>query len=377
MRLPIFYGMLIFLLLGCSRKQQDNNEDSVELQIPLQYAKGFAVYKGEGYYRVDIRNSKDTLDIIETYYLVTDSLKYKRSTDRFEISIPVKEIASISTTHIGFLAAFDKQSQLAGITGSRWVHDEEVKAGLESGSVTDIGADGLVDHERLIGIQPDVLLAYESGLDAEGQADQIRRFGIPVVLINEYLEDHPLGMAEWGKLFALLMNNPESGELWFNELSKEYQAINEQVKDIEIQPSVMTGLPFRGEWTISGGKSFAATFLDDAGANYLWKDDERVGNYPVSIEEVLQRATDANIWVNPGAAGNIQRILETDSRLKTLEPIKSGMVFNNNKRVNEHGGNDYWESAVAKPQRVLKDLALIFHPNIFPNDTLYYYTQLK
>ena len=40
-------------------------------------------------------------------------------------------------------------------------------------------------------------------------------------------------------------------------------------------------------------------------------------------------------------------------------------MYNNNNRVNNFGGNDYWESGVVSPQLVLKDLVKIFYPDSY------------
>ncbi len=371
-------ALVLIVLGGCTnRKEKDAPAAAVEQQIPLQYAKGFAVFKGVGYYRIDIRNAADTLTITDTYYLIYDSTKYISGEGRQELMLPVNRVASMSTTHVGFLAALQRQDCLVGITGSRWVQDSTTVSALALGNIADIGEEGTPDAERLIALHPQVLLAYSSGLDTEGQAAQIRRLGIPVVMINEYMEDHPLAMAEWGKLFALLLGVANGGEAWFNSVESAYQSVQQQVLTASDKPMVLTGLPYRGEWTVSGGKSFAAAYLKDAGAAYLWEDDQHTGNFPVSLEEVLTRAADATVWVNPGAAGSMDRIGAADKRLLNLRPVELNGVYNNNKRVNDFGGNDYWESAVARPDRVLLDLAIIFHPDVFPGDTLYYYTRLK
>ena len=52
------------------------------------------------------------------------------------------------------------------------------------------------------------------------------------------------------------------------------------------------------------------------------------------------------------------------------------MIYNNDNRVNEFSGNDYWESATVYPQRVLKDLIKIFHPELLQHE-LFYYRKLE
>ena len=55
-----------------------------------------------------------------------------------------------------------------------------------------------------------------------------------------------------------------------------------------------------------------------------------------------------------------------------------GEVWNDNKRLNPRGGNDFWESGVVRPDRILRDLVKILHPEIIPEtDTLFYYRPIR
>ncbi len=60
-----------------------------------------------------------------------------------------------------------------------------------------------------------------------------------------------------------------------------------------------------------------------------------------------------------------------------LKAVREKRVYNNNRRVNNEGGNDYWESGVLRPDRILEDLVSIFHPNILKGHTLFYYKRLE
>jgi iron complex transport system substrate-binding protein len=52
-------------------------------------------------------------------------------------------------------------------------------------------------------------------------------------------------------------------------------------------------------------------------------------------------------------------------------------MYNYNRRINDQGSNDYWESGSMHPDLVLADLIRILHPRLLPQDSLYYYKQLK
>jgi iron complex transport system substrate-binding protein len=44
--------------------------------------------------------------------------------------------------------------------------------------------------------------------------------------------------------------------------------------------------------------------------------------------------------------------------------------------MDQGGGNDYWETGVANPDRVLADLISIFHPELLPHHQRSWYWQL-
>ena len=39
------------------------------------------------------------------------------------------------------------------------------------------------------------------------------------------------------------------------------------------------------------------------------------------------------------------------------------VIWNDNKRVNAKGGNDIWQSGVARPDLLLQDLVTVLHPD--------------
>ena len=56
---------------------------------------------------------------------------------------------------------------------------------------------------------------------------------------------------------------------------------------------------------------------------------------------------------------------------------KEGNVYNYNKRMNATGGNDYWESAVARPDLILSDMIKALHPELLPHYEFTYMQKLK
>ena len=65
-----------------------------------------------------------------------------------------------------------------------------------------------------------------------------------------------------------------------------------------------------------------------------------------------------------------------DARFALFLAVRTGRVYNNNAKVNAAGGNDYWETGVARPDLVLADLISVIHPELEPHHQRIWYQQL-
>ncbi len=97
----------------------------------------------------------------------------------------------------------------------------------------------------------------------------------------------------------------------------------------------------------------------------------------MSIEAVYDRAINADFWLNIGSCLSLEDVPWVDARFVDIRAWRNGMVFNNNKRVNEFGGNDYWESGMIRQDEILADLIAILHPDLLPGRQLVYYRKLS
>jgi iron complex transport system substrate-binding protein len=136
----------------------------------------------------------------------------------------------------------------------------------------------------------------------------------------------------------------------------------------------MTGLPWNEIWYVPGGRSLTAAFIRDAGGRYVWDHLATTDALPMDIEKVYEKAGNADIWINCGNATSLREILAADKRLALFRPVKEKRVYNNDARLNEKGGNDYWESGVLHPDIILQDLQKIFRGE---EEGLVYYRRIK
>jgi iron complex transport system substrate-binding protein len=232
--------------------------------------------------------------------------------------------------------------------------------------------------ETVLDLEPSLILTSGSDQTAYNAHPALIAAGLPVVLTGDLMEKTPLGRAEWVKFVALFYNAEEKAEGVFGNIVEDYQALASLVAAVEERPTVFVDAPFQGTWWLAGGGSYTARLLADAGADYLWADDESSGSLTLSFEAVLERAADADYWVNAGGYWMSKAdMLATDERFGEFAAVQNDRAWSNNLYLNDFGGNYYYEGGIAHPDWILADLVAIFHPELLPDHEMMFYRQLK
>jgi iron complex transport system substrate-binding protein len=266
--------------------------------------------------------------------------------------------------------------RLVAVDDVTYVNNPAVLAMAEAGTLVQIGYGAGVNVEQILDLAPDLVMTYGSGSPEYDAHPVLLNAGLKVAVNAEWLETSPLGRAEWGKFIALFFNKEATAESTFADTVARYEDLKAKAAAAE-KPTVLTDSEYQGSWYVAGGRSFTAQLLADAGAAYLWADDESTGSIPVAFEAVFDKAAAADFWLNVGFVNSLEEMKAADERYTDFAAFQKGNVWNNNKRQNANGGNDYYESAVAQPDAVLADLIAIFHPELMPEHAFVYYQRLQ
>ena len=350
---------------------------AVEAQVDIRYATGFEVVDFETHRVVRVKQPwRDARETFE-YVLIPRGAKPPEGYRPHQIfEAPVRGFVPLSTSFLPHADVLRIQDDVVALSDFKYVNTPSILARIEAGQVVAVGHGAGLDVETLMSLKPGLVMVNAFG---NPQGDPHHRLGalsIPVVVNGEYMETHPLGRAEWLKFTALFFGKEEEAGQIFDEIAQEYERLAELGRSVAHRPRVLTDTSWRGTWHVPGGGSFMAQFLSDAGADYIWKDDVSTGGLPLSFETVLARARDADFWINVGAWRSLAEALAADSRYSAFNAFQTGRVYNRDRRVNPHGGNDFWETAIIQPHKVLADLLKIFHPELLPNHDLVWYRQL-
>ncbi|HNX67207.1 MAG TPA: ABC transporter substrate-binding protein, partial [Bacteroidales bacterium] len=183
---------------------------------------------------------------------------------------------------------------------------------------------------------------------------------------------------EWIKVFGALFDRKKMADSIYETICNNYKRVRDTVlAHTANKPVVLLGGPWENIWYVAPSGTYVTRLLSDAGADYLFADLKAEHAQPLSVEAVFVRAENAGIWLNPGAARSLEELYGYDYRLKNLPACKSGQVYSFNKRVTDAGGNDYWESAVIHPDIVLRDMASLFHPGLYPGYEMKYCRKIE
>lgn len=345
--------------------------------LQASYAEGF---------RLDYRDGYKLLEVLNPYQDRTDTLRYvlrPRGSDlrppvenaRY-IDVPVRSMIATSTTHVGLTGMLESHEVLSGMVSAEYVYAPEVRRRLEAGQIVSFGQ-GEFNLEKALEMGPDLVMV------SAGQSSQLDDYrvllesGVGVFVNSEWLETTPLGKAEWVKVMGALLNREAMARRKFDAVEQRYLELRRLAREAQNRPLVINNAPYKGAWFVSAGGSFTAQYLRDAGAAYPWYHTEGGGGLRLTFERVYEVGLRADVWLNPGAARSMEELLGQDIRFRDFRPVEQGRVYNNNRRMSPSGGNDFWESGVVHPERVLADLIHILHPGILPGHRLYYYRKLE
>lgn len=310
----------------------------------------------------------------------SDSLVIFSSGNRFSIAqkeLPLQSAMVIPTSGIAYLSELNLSDKITGISQPDFIYNPEIQELIRKNKIIEIAGFDEIFVESVLMQKPDVLISTSSPNLAKYHA-LLKKEGVKILLIDEYEESSPLARAEYLKIIGKLFGKEKESLALFHEIEKNYKEIQEKVQNQPNKaPTVLSNQIYGDVWYLAGGKSYQANLIRDAGGKYLWDADENTGSLHLSFESVFEKAHDADVWVNAGDFSNKSALLASYPNYEWFKAFKTGNIYNWNKRKSAAGANDFFETGTVRPDWVLKDLAAIFHPELFPGHELYFYEKLE
>lgn len=368
--LLLLLGLFSFLIAcGGGQKAKQSSEGNQGYEV--QYAQGFLVNKTADYTLVTLRNPWDTTQVLKRYVLVNKEKELPANLpEGLLVRTPLTRAVAYSTIHCSTLNELGSIEIVKGVCESQYIDIPYIKEGVADGSIPDLGMANSPDIERLIMLEPEAIFSTPIQGQVYGQVEKI---GIPMIETPDYMETNPLGRAEWIRFYSLFLENESLADSLFNVTVSNYLTIKKKVSSAAKNPTVFSDLMYGSVWYTAGGQSFMANMLKDAGADYVWKEDETAGSSPLAFETVLDKAGEAEFWLvkyNQPQDMDYKRLAQENRGYANFDAYKHKNIYGCNT-----GRVTYYEDLPIHPDYILKDFAAIFHPELFPDYVLQYYSK--
>jgi iron complex transport system substrate-binding protein len=375
--------ILALCFSGCKQRAQQAEMHTPhcvkEASLPVKYAKGFSVDYYNGFKVITVKGLSDTSAPIIQYVLLP---KGKPAPVDFAnaliLDTPVRKVICISTNHISALDRLGLMDSIAGVANVALIYNNRVVEAVRQGKIADVGSNEL-NYEKIVELNPAFVFTSGSWDGGDKMKVKLNSLHIKSVLDLDYMEQEPLARAEWLKFVAAFYDKEAEADSIFKVIETDYLALKEKVKAVKSKPTVFVNLPFKEIWYMPCGENYMARLIEDAGGDFLWKNEKATNglNLNLDYEAVYARAADADYWLCNGFASSMADIKASDKKHSFFKAYKTGKVYNNDKRNTPSGGFDFWENGVLTPEKTLADMIFIFHPELLPEHKLYYYRRLE
>lgn len=379
--------VFILLILGCNSNNQtisnspqkgDALSTSSQEISTVKYAKTFRLEYKDSYKLLHLVNPFSETKQVKTFVLIQDHQSIPAGYKKTDIiRIPIKKMITTTTAQTSMIEALGSIDAIKGYVSKDYMYSQNIVDKMEAEEIITIGYDLNANTEKIIAANADLVMVVGSSTTNSSSFPILQKVGIPVLANTDWQENHLLGRAEWIKVFGALFHKEKEANQIFNEVESKFNEYLALAETTQNQPSVISGLPYKGMWSVPGGQSYLALAFQQANANYPWKETTQTGSLQFDLEGVFAKGGDADFWLNVGTLTTLKAIENNDSRYLKFKAFQNKQVYNNNKRLRNATANDYWGTGILHPELIMGDLIKIFHPELLPNYELFFYHKLK
>ena len=361
-KLIIYTFCITLLLVSCNANNQKNDESTSVAKsdtITNSYAEGFKI--------VEYVNATviDVIDPSSGEVSFSYEISSKKTTNADFLGADFSKVIALSATHIGMIEELGELDRIVGVSDASYLCNEELIKKSKSGKLKSVGDIGQSDIENYIAAKPDLIIY--SGFDPNAPIiEKMKRAGLSIFANFDWKETHPLGRAEWIKVFGVLFDKKEEAFALFESIEKEYVNLKSALEGRETYPTVLVGSMYGDVFHAPAGDSYMAQFLKDANVDYVYKNTKGVGSISISLEELITQNRTTEYWLNPSATTH-EKLMDINKRFSLIDAVNNGNSFTYYNDV-----NCFWERSAILPHEVLRDLSILFHSKTAEDNLMFY-----
>jgi len=368
---------LFFLLLISACKTEKKELIIKEINPSIKYAKGFDIQSFKTHKKLIIKSPYPDAKEQFEYILIPKGAKIPKAVNRLKIiRTPIEKLVVTSTTHIPMLELLNEENSLVGFPNLQYISSIKTRQLIANGNIKELGNEQDINTEVLLDLQPEIVIGF-SIKGNNKMFTNIEKAGIPVLLNGDWLEETPLGRAEWIKFFGVLLGKEKQADSIFNNIEEQYNAAKIIAENTVTKPTILSGALFKDIWNLPAGESFVAQFLKDANTNYLWSDTKGKGSLSLNFESVYEKGQHADYWIAPGYYTSLDQLKNANQHYTEFDAFKSKNIYSFANKKGDNGGVLYYELAPIQPHIVLKDIIKVIHPDLLPDYQSFFLEKLN
>lgn len=350
-----------------------------EVVYTPQFAEGYEVVSTEGASTVlrVLSPWPGSADVVKELFIARDGEKAPDGFGGTCLKSSPKRVVCMSSSHIAFLDAIGEVESVVGVSGADYISNSYIRDGIRKGRVKEVGYDANINYERLVALNPDLVMIYGTSGENGALTAKLSELKIPYVYISDHAEISPLGRSEWIVALGEIFDKRAEAEEIFGEIGERYEGLRLRAISLEGSPKVMLNAPYKDSWFVPADNSYMVRLIEDAGAEYLCKGTNSDLSRPISAESAYVYLSKADFWLHPNALRDVVSLKAECPKFAECRVVSEGGVYNCTARSTSAGGSDFWESGALRADLVLADLIAIFHPEEANGHSLYYYEQLR
>ncbi len=329
----------------------------------LKYAEQFRLFEYDGGYR--LLNTCDG----SRYLIVPAGTPVPEDLDS-DVTVLQQPMENIYLAASAVMDMFVSMGSIDAIALSGTDHDdwsiEEARAAMEDGRIVYAGKYSTPDYELILSRNCSLAIENTMILHTPDVREKLMETGIPVLVDYSSYETHPLGRAEWVKVYGALTGCEEAAAAAFEEQVSLLDSVTRDIQETTAVPdddsdritAVFFSITSNGTVTLRKSHDYVPKMMELAGGHYLF-DDLTDGTASSSVhmqmEEFCSRAVDADVLLYNGTIdGDLSSI---DDLLKKAPLLKKFRAITND-QVWLISSNLYQDSM--QPGRIISDFHRMF-----------------
>lgn len=352
--------LLLSVVFLCSCKHGGTTQSVAQGDtVKFKYASLLQVVKFPDYTLVTIHDPWKRGQVLHRYVLVRRGSHPKQMPSGTRIEVPLCRTVVFTTAHCQLLNFLKAQDAIKGVCDLQYILVSDIQKRAKSGQIIDCGNAMSPMLERIIDLRPDGLLL--SPFENSGGYGKLEKLGVPVIEAADYMETSALGRAEWMRFYGMIYGKEREADSLFHLVDSTYQRLKSMAWHLPKGLSVLTERKTGSVWYCPGGHSSIGLIIHDAHGGYAFADDKHSGSLPLSVEEVLAKAGNTDVWAfkyNGPKPLSKSDLLQEYHGYEGLKAFRTGAIYECDcSRI------PYFEETPFRPDYLLRDFIILLHPD--------------